>query len=202
MVKISSKIQKKQQSLNAIAAEIACCKICQKNKIGVSVPGEGNPDAAIVFLGEAPGKQEAITGRPFIGRSGKVLRDLIGELGLTTEEVFITSPVKYLPEYVTPTPEDIVHGKVHLEKQLAIIEPKVIVLLGRVAALAVLGNVGAVLKNHGTVIEQDGRNYFVTIHPAAPLYAPKLKSVLVADFKKLKLFLKRQATPAKSGSKN
>ncbi len=191
MVKISPKKQQKQEALDAIAAEIAICKICQKNKIGVAVPGEGSPDAQIVFLGEAPGKQEAVSGRPFIGRSGKVLRELISELGLTPEEVFITSPVKYLPEYVTPTPEDIAHGKIHLEKQLAVIEPSVIVLLGRVAALAALGNVGAVLKNHGTVIEQNGRNYFITIHPAAPLYAPKLKPVLVADFEKLKLFLKR-----------
>ena len=72
----------KQLQLDQIASEIDNCKICKKDKIGVAVPGEGNPDADIVFIGEAPGKQEAVNGRPFIGRSGQLLRNLIREIGL------------------------------------------------------------------------------------------------------------------------
>ncbi len=98
-------------ALQKIADEIANCKICQKDKIGLPVPGEGNADADIIFLGEAPGKKEALTGQPFIGPAGKVLRGLIKEVGLKDENVFITSPVKYLPKYVTPTPEDVAHGR-------------------------------------------------------------------------------------------
>jgi DNA polymerase len=194
---VQKRITTKTKALEAIAEAIATCPVCRRDKVGLPVPGEGNPDADIVFLGEAPGKQEAKTGRPFIGPSGKILRQHITELGLAFEDVFITSPVKYLPSYVTPTNEDIAHGKIHLAEQLEIIDPKVIVLLGRVAALAMLGGKGPVLKTHGTFLEQDDRTYFLTIHPAAQLYSPKMAAVLSEDFKKLKNFLasKRSALP-------
>ena len=125
---------KKQRELEKVAKQIKNCKICKEDKIGKAVPGEGNPDADVVFLGEAPGKKESASGRPFIGPAGKILRALIAEAGLKDEDVFITSPVKYLPTYVTPTAADVEHGRVHLFEQLDIICPKVIVLLGRVAA--------------------------------------------------------------------
>src|ERR1700685_3374875 len=100
----------KQKELDRLAREIENCKICKIGKNGKAVPGEGNPDAKIAFIGEAPGKQEAVIGRPFIGRSGQLLRSLIREIGLKEDEVYITSPVKYLPERGTPTSEDIAHG--------------------------------------------------------------------------------------------
>lgn len=178
--------KEKQKKLDAIAVEIAKCKICKKNSVGVAVPGEGNPNADIVFLGEAPGKNEAITGRPFIGRAGKLLRGLIADSGLKDEDVFITSPVKYLPKYVTPTLEDIEHGRIHLNKQLDIIEPKIIVLMGRVACVAMLHRNCQISQEHGTTIKQDGRTYLLVYHPAAPLYSPKLRLEIAKDFKKLK----------------
>src|SRR2546425_9448635 len=105
----------KQTQLDKISKEIELCKVCKVGKTGKAVPGEGNPDAKIVFLGEAPGKKEAETGRPFVGRSGQLLRSLIKEVGLKEDEVYITSPVKYLPLRGTPTPQDIAHGKTHLD---------------------------------------------------------------------------------------
>src|SRR5581483_12509208 len=93
----------KQKALDKIAKEIENCQVCQEDKIGIAVPGEGDPDADIVFLGEAPGKQEAQTGRPFIGRSGKLLRIVIKDAGIKEEDVYITSAVKYLPKRGTPT---------------------------------------------------------------------------------------------------
>jgi DNA polymerase len=131
--------KQKQQALKIIAKMIERCRICKKGKIGKAVPGEGNADADVVFIGEAPGKTEAATGRPFVGRSGKLLRGLIAGAGLKDDRVFITSPVKYLPEYVTPTPADIAHGRKHLMEQLDIIKPKVAVLLGATAVRAVFG---------------------------------------------------------------
>jgi uracil-DNA glycosylase family 4 len=129
----------KQKALDQLAEEIRDCPICKVGKSGVAVPGEGNPDAEIIFIGEAPGKQEAVTGRPFIGRSGKLLRGFIRSIGLDDEkDVYITSPVKYLPDRGTPTPADIAHGREHLMKQFAVIQPKFVVLLGRVAAEGVL----------------------------------------------------------------
>src|SRR5437870_9883966 len=106
----------KQQALDKIAEEIEHCEICKAEKSGVAVPGEGNPDADIVFIGEAPGKQEAKTGKPFIGPAGKVLRSLLESIGIHDEDVYITSPVKYLPIYVTPKQSDIEHGRIHLFK--------------------------------------------------------------------------------------
>jgi uracil-DNA glycosylase len=191
--------------LDKIALEIKNCKTCKVGKSGLPVPGEGNPDADIVFIGEAPGKKEAATGRPFIGRSGQLLRGLIREAGLREEDVFITSPVKYLPNGPdgtpggTPKPSDIAHGRIHLMKQFEVIQPKVIVLLGAVATLGVLkiptsprlrgARKIQVKKDHGMIIEQEGRKHLITLHPAAALRFPPLKLLMKEDFVKLKSLL-------------
>jgi DNA polymerase len=180
----------KQTQLNAVAKEIEDCKICKQGKSGKAVPGEGNPDANIVFLGEAPGRNEAKTGRPFIGRSGKLLRSLIKNLGLKDTDVFITSPVKYLPDYITPTPKDILHGITHLNKQLDIINPHLIVLLGSTAAYAMLGEKIPILKRHGEVFNKDDRIYFLTLHPSAAMRFNKFRSLIDLDFMNLKSLLK------------
>ncbi len=182
----------KEARLAKIAREIERCAECKKGKSGKAVPGEGNPDADIVFLGEAPGRTEAATGRPFVGRSGQLLRKLIRESGLEEKDVYITSPVKYLPDRGTPTKKDIAHGRMHLHKQLAVIEPKIIVLLGATASYAMLGRVVPIMKEHGTLIRQMGRTYIVTLHPAAILRFPKYASLMLADFEKLKDLLRRR----------
>ena len=176
----------KEKKLQEIAREIENCKVCKVGKHGKAVPGEGNANADILFVGEAPGRTEAETGRPFVGRSGKLLRKLINESGLNEEEVYITSPVKYLPDYITPKPSDIEHGFIHFGKQIDIINPKVIVLLGRVACLAVLKQNISVVLRHGEILEENGRKYFITVHPAAALRFTKMKTILVEDFKALK----------------
>jgi uracil-DNA glycosylase len=194
----------KQRALDKIAKEIEQCEICKVGKIGKAVPGEGNPDADIVFIGEAPGKTEAKTGRPFVGRSGKYLRSIIRIIELNEDEVYITSPVKYLPTKGTPTPAEIAHGKKHLDKQLAVIDPKIIVLMGSVAVQGVLGSPtsprsklglrGArkisVMKEHGEIIKQGGKKYFITLHPAAALRFQPLKKIVDEDFIKLKNLIK------------
>ena len=181
-------MEEKQKKLEKIAREIDACDVCKIDKQGVAVAGEGNADADVVFIGEAPGKQEAIVGRPFIGRSGQLLRGLIREIGLKEEDVYITSPVKYLPNRGTPTSDDIAHGRVHLMKQFDVIQPKVVVLLGRVAAEGVLQKKVYVSKEHGEVIEEkNGIKYFLTYHPAAALRFPhKFKPFLKEDFLKVK----------------
>lgn len=181
----------KAVALAKIAAQIARCKKCKLNKIGVAVPGEGDANAEIVFVGEAPGKNEAVCGRPFIGRAGKLLRALIAEAGLRDDKVFITSAVKYLPEYVTPTLVDIEHGRTHLFAQLEVIKPKIIVLLGNTAVVAVLDRKFKIAQEHGLIIEQDGRKYLVAYHPAAPLYSPKLRLEIAKDFATLKTLIKK-----------
>lgn len=195
----------KQKLLNEIAKEIDNCKICILGKSGLPVPGEGNSDADIVFIGEAPGKKEAATGRPFIGRSGQLLRSLIREVGLKEDDVFITSPVKYLPNGPdgtpggTPKPADVAHGRIHLMAQFDVIQPKIIVLLGGVAALGVLEMKIPVKSEHGKIIVRSAgsgsskkdMSYMVTLHPAAALRFPPLKLLIKEDFEKLKILLKQ-----------
>lgn len=179
----------KANALEEIAQEIKKCSICPVGKTGIPVVGEGNPNAKVVFIGEAPGKQEAKTGRPFIGRSGTLLRSLIRSVGLQEEDVYITSPVKYLPLRGTPTIQDIDHGRTHLEKQLQIIDPSLVVLLGAVAAYGVLEKKVLVKKDHGTIIKKDGKSCLITVHPAAALRFPSFKALLVEDFNKITPFI-------------
>lgn len=176
----------KQYELDKLKKQVETCSQCQHESIGVAVFGEGNPDARIMFVGEAPGKNEAITGRPFIGRSGKLLRKYIQEIGLKEEEIYITSPVKYLPERGTPSKKQIHHAKTHFDKQVEIINPAIIVLLGKTAAYAVLEEDISVLAQHGTIISKNNRSYLITLHPSAVLRFPKYASLLRDDFKKIK----------------
>ncbi len=176
----------KTSDLQKIAGEIENCVECKKNKNGMAVPGEGNPDADVIFIGEAPGRNEAATGRPFIGRSGKLLREAIRSIGLKEEDVYITSPVKYLPDYITPTDEDIAHGMTHLSKQIEVIDPKVMVLLGRVAVRGVLGDKVAISKEHGTFVKKDRLTYFISYNPGAAIRFVKFKKTFLDDFQKIR----------------
>lgn len=183
----------KSGKLKEIALEIEKCRICKVKKSGKAVVGEGSGSAKVVFIGEAPGRKEAETGRSFVGRSGQLLRHLIREAGLKEDEVYITSPVKYLPDYGTPTLKDIEHGRVHLQKQLEVIKPRIIVVLGRVASYGVLGKFVAINKVHGQLINplagSGQAQYFVTFHPSAGLRFPPLKKKLVEDFDRLKKYV-------------
>ena len=153
------------------------------------MPGEGSANAKIVFLGEAPGRTEAATGRPFVGRSGILLRSMIRSLGLKESNVFITSPVKYLPDGGTPTQKQIVHGRTHLYKQLDIINPKIIVLLGKTAVTVMLDRSSAILQEHGSIISDNGQTYIITLHPAAIIRFPKYKHLMNADFHLLRRYI-------------
>ncbi|MGE5299809.1 MAG: uracil-DNA glycosylase [Acidobacteriota bacterium] len=175
----------KDKELSKIAGEIRKCRLCKQWGTGMPVPGEGSADARLVFIGEAPGKEEAKTGRPFVGRSGRLLRLMISEIGLKAEEVYITSPVKYLPLRGTPSRENILHSREHLMKQLSIIGPQTVVLLGSVACLALLDRKVEITKTHGTSVRKDGRTYFITYHPAYALRFPKGKEGLREDLGKL-----------------
>jgi DNA polymerase len=172
----------KEEELKKIANIIEHCIICKSDKSGKAVSGEGNADAEIVFIGEAPGRNEALTGRPFIGRSGKFLREQIELAGISAKDVFITSVVKYLPDYITPKPQDIEHGRTHLFKQLDVIDPKIIVLLGNVACIGVLGEKIPIAKDHGTILEKNGKKYFFSYHPSAAIRFQKIRELFKKDF--------------------
>lgn len=176
----------KIKALTKIAKEIEECEECKKDKYGLPVPGEGNPDAKIMFMGEAPGFNEAKTGRPFVGRAGKFLDKMLKKTGIKREDVFITSPVKYFPGERAPTPEEMMHGVIHTKNQIDIIKPKLIVLLGNVAIKALLDEKSKVTNIHGKIIEKNGIDYFPTFHPSAAMRFTGMRLKMEEDFKKLK----------------
>jgi uracil-DNA glycosylase family 4 len=188
--------------LKKIAREIARCPVCRKGCTGKAVPGEGAPDARIVFVGEAPGREEAKTGRPFVGRSGQLLREAIRKVGLVEGDVFITSPVHYFPLSGTPSSGMIEHGKEHLFRQLDVIRPDIVVLLGATACRAVLGARVQVAKEHGRTVVRDRRTCFITLHPAYALRFPAAKETFSADFRKLRRLARKgsAATAVRKGA--
>ena len=180
----------KSKALEKIAHDIQRCKVCKKNTSGKAVPGEGNPDAAVMFVGEAPGRKESETGRPFVGRSGQLLTILLSEIGVERKDVYITSPVKYYPGRRAPARKEIEHGKKHLLKQIDIIQPELIILLGNTAIKALLKSKYQVTKIHGRILEEEGQKYFVTFHPAAALRFKKILNLQKSDFSRLNTHIK------------
>lgn len=179
-----------KDKLLKIAKEIAKCEECKRDKSGLPVPGEGNQNAKILFLGEAPGYLESQTGRPFVGRAGKFLTKMLDSIGIRREDVFITSPVKYFPGRRAPSLEEIRHGMIHTRKQIETIKPKAIVLLGNVAIKALLDEKLRVSNIHGKIIEKEGIKYFPTFHPSAAMRFTKVRLKMKEDFKKLKSLLR------------
>jgi len=151
-----------------------------------AVPGEGSYNAKLFFIGEAPGAREDESGRPFVGRSGELLTQMIESIGLTRDEVFITSVLKSRPpNNRTPAPSEIETCRPYVEQQIELIRPRVVVLLGGVAIAAMVGP-WSVSESHGKFFEAKGRTYFMTYHPAAALRFPKVKTLMADDFKILK----------------
>jgi DNA polymerase len=179
----------RKEKLQKIAEEIARCKECKKSKSGLPVPGEGNPNSKIIFLGEAPGYKESETGRPFVGRAGKFLNKMLDKIGIERKDIFITSPVKYFPGRRAPSPEEIRHGMVHTKKQIEVIKPRIVVLMGNVALHALIDENLKISQVHGKVIEKDGIKYFPTFHPSAAMRFTKVRLRMEKDFKKVKSIL-------------
>lgn len=153
------------------------------------VPGEGPLDAGAVMLGEAPGANEDEQGRPFVGRSGAMLGRILKEAGLKREDFYITSIVQFRPpENRAPKRVEIAACKKFLAGQMDIVKPKVVVLLGRTAAGAMLG-IDEMEGNHGKVTERGGTKYFVTYHPAAALRSTTNLKKMARDFGRLKRLL-------------
>jgi uracil-DNA glycosylase len=149
------------------------------------VPGEGNPAARVMFVGEAPGATEDSLGRPFMGRAGKLLDELIGEAGLVRADVWITNVVKARPpKNRDPRAPEVAHCMPWLERELAIIGPRLVVPLGRHALkhFAPAVRIGEV---HGHVLSVGGRELFPLYHPAAAMYNQTLKATLFEDARSL-----------------
>ncbi len=166
-----------KDSLKIVAQEVNECTKCPLYKHAQhGVPGEGPSNAKVFFIGQAPGAQEDKTGHPFVGRAGKYLTKLIEEIGLHRDEVFITSTVKHFPPANrAPKPDEIMACKPYLLRQLALIKPKIVVLLGKTAES---------IKN-----EIKGAKIITTVHPSAAMRFPKMAAKIRRDFQQLKRLL-------------
>ena len=157
------------------------------------VIGEGNHEAQIMFVGEAPGENEAKTGRPFCGRAGKVLEKLLETVEMKREEVYITNIVKDRPPgNRDPLPDEIAVYAPFLDRQIEIIKPKVIATLGRFSMQYVMHRYGldfeldSISKLHGQVFKAPNFIFVPLYHPAAAIYNQELMKVLESDFQVLK----------------
>lgn len=177
--------------LDAIAEEVRACRLCplwrgRRN----AVPGEGNPRAELMFIGEGPGEEEDLQGRPFVGRSGRLLTEALEKAGIRREDVFITNVVKCRPpENREPTPEERqTCTNKYLFRQIEAVNPRLIVLLGSVAVQTLLG-ISSVTAVRGKAFEKMGRRFFCTYHPAAALYNPGNRETFFSDIKKARELL-------------
>jgi uracil-DNA glycosylase family 4 len=168
--------------------EMRTCTRCRLSKHRQNVvPGEGSSNAEMLFIGEAPGKQEDNTGRPFVGRAGRLLDSLFAKIGIDRTTVFITSVIKcHPPNNRLPKSDELnVCVRSWMERQIELIDPKVIVLLGRVALKSML-NKTQVKEYAGQIVIKNDKKFFVTYHPAAALRDPKIKEKLEKDLFMLK----------------
>ncbi len=175
-----------EQPLQEIASQIAECKNCQLSfSRKKAVPGEGPASAEIMFIGEGPGFYENEQGRPFVGAAGKFLDELLERAGLQRETVFITNVVKCRPPgNRDPMPEELSACNIHLKRQIAAINPLIIVTLGRWSMSRFLKNV-RISEAHGRPVWVRGKMIVPMYHPAAALHQPSLKTSVERDFSRL-----------------
>lgn len=183
-------MNKKEEMLKEIEKEIYRCKKCSLSKFRYrAVVGEGNIDSKIMFVGEAPGKDEDLQGRPFVGEAGKLLNFLMETAGIKREDVYISNVLKCRPpNNRAPQKEEIEKCSSYLITQIGIIQPEVICTLGNFALKLLISEKFSISKVHGKIFKKHGIIYFPMYHPAAALHrnSKEMKEMMLADFRKLK----------------
>ena len=182
-------------ALSELNKEIALCQQCEiakyRNRV---VPGEGAEAADIMFIGEAPGWHEDQQGRPFVGPAGKFLDELLASIGMNRSQVFIANVIKCRPQgNRDPLPMEIQNCRVWLERQIEIINPKMIVTLGRYS-MAMFFPGKSISKVHGTCQKRDEVLYYAMYHPAAALHQGSLRQALLDDMLKIPALLNQSET--------
>jgi DNA polymerase len=174
------------EELETIRQNVVNCTKCKLAKTRTnSVPGKGNFKSDVIFVGEAPGKNEDINGEPFVGIAGQRLNNALKNAGVLRESIYITNIVKCRPpkNRVPTISEREVCGN-YLQKEIAIIKPKIICILGNTAFNSILGG-SEITKYRGKTVKKDKQIYFLTVSPAATIYNQELITVLKKDIIKL-----------------
>ncbi len=185
-----------QETLAQIASEVSNCRNCELHRgRKLSVPGEGPANAEIMFIGEGPGHNENEQGRPFVGAAGQFLNELLAQAGMKREQVWIGNVVKCRPpNNRDPLPEELSACSLFLERQIAAIDPKIIITLGRYSMGRFMPGV-KISSVHGQMRRIGDRFVIAMFHPAAALHQAALKPVILQDFAQLPGLLER-ARPA------
>ena len=172
----------------SLTEEITNCQKCRLCAARThAVPGEGNPHARLMFIGEGPGRDEDLTGRPFVGRAGQLLDKMIAAIGLSREEVYIANVVKCRPpQNRAPEMDEVAACMPYLRAQVGLIRPQVIVLLGSSALGAILGAEHRITRERAAWIERKGVFFMPTFHPAALLRDESKKRPVWEDLKKVR----------------
>jgi uracil-DNA glycosylase family 4 len=181
----------KQKLLEQIKADILKKNVCPNlaQEATQLVFGGGNPDADIVFIGEAPGKNEDQQGLPFVGAAGKFLNEMLESIGLARQDVYITNIVKYRPPgNRDPLPDEKAAFLPFLQAQLEVIKPKLVITLGRHSMDSLLPGL-RISQVHGQPKRYNGQVYLPLFHPAAALYNGGLRQTLIDDFMRIPLIL-------------
>lgn len=178
--------------LKALAAEINECTACHLHRGRIhAVPGEGPEDADIVFIGEAPGFHEDQQGRPFVGAAGQFLEELLESIDLTREDVFITNVIKCRPpSNRDPSSEEIKSCKQYLDRQIELIQPTLVVTLGRFSMARAFPK-ARISRIHGQPRKISGVTYYPMYHPAAALHRPSLRDTVEGDMRRIPDLLQR-----------
>jgi len=185
---VSASAEQRREELVALFKEVSACTRCPLHETRTkAVFGAGNADAELMFVGEAPGAEEDRQGLPFVGRAGQLLNELLGEIGLAREDVFIANVLKSRPPgNRDPQPLEIAACEPYLFEQVRLIEPKVLCTLGNFATKLLTGSQTGITRVRGTpqLHELGGRAVFLLplFHPAAALRTPAVKETLRADF--------------------
>ena len=174
------------QKLEKIKQNVIKCTKCELAETRTnSVPGKGDFKSDVIFVGEAPGKNEDKNGEPFVGVAGKKLSAALEEAGMSREKVYITNIVKCRPpKNRVPKTIERETCQDYLKQEIAIIKPKLICILGNTVFNSLLGG-SEIMKFRGKIVQKDNQLYFLTIHPAATIYNQKLIEVLNGDIVKL-----------------
>lgn len=185
--------------LEALAAEVVRCTRCLLHQGRTrAVPGEGPEDADILFIGEAPGFHEDQQGRPFVGAAGKFLDELLDSIGLRRDEVFIANVIKCRPPgNRDPLPEEIEACKPFLDRQIELIQPKLVVTLGRFSMARAFPK-ARISRIHGQPRKIDGVVYYPMYHPAAALHQPSLRRTVEEDMRRVPKLIEQAAQMAES----
>lgn len=185
-------------TLQELGHSLKDCQRCRLSSGRTQVVfGTGNPNASIMFVGEAPGFYEDKQGIPFVGAAGKLLNELLDSAGLSRTDIYIANVIKCRPpDNRDPLPDEVETCKPFLFQQIETIKPKVVCTLGNFAMQTLLGKKVGIMKMRGQVFQVQDFFVFPLLHPAAALHQGNLNEPLREDFRKLKAFLDRQTEPA------